>query len=477
MSTELFNDFHRLEVFKLGNFVLKSGLPSPIYIDLRALISDPKLLKHTCHEMTDLINKKEIDYDYIVGVPYAALPMATLISSNLEAPMLIKRKEAKAYGTKKLIEGSFETGKKCLIIEDVVTSGASILETVEALKLEGLICEDVICALNREQGGVERLEKEGIRLHSLVSMTEILNYLVSSDTISADRRIEIEAMLKNTSLANSPTKANGATKTNGTTSTTDLWNLETRKPLLECNPLNAMVLKYMTLKKTNLCVAVDETSKEKILQTIQLIGGFVCAIKLHADIIDDFDQSFIDELTTLSKQHQFVIFADRKLADTGNTVELQLTHGSLHIADWANVVTVHSVPGPSILQSVGNIIKQNKALKGSLLIASLSSKGALTDSEYSKKSLEMANDAKNVVSGFICQKRPSDNPEFLYWTPGVNELKSTDGLGQQWRSIEDAIKRDGNDIIIVGRAITQSQNPVEVARDYASRAFELWKSR
>uniref|UniRef100_A0A914Z6I8 Uridine 5'-monophosphate synthase n=1 Tax=Panagrolaimus superbus TaxID=310955 RepID=A0A914Z6I8_9BILA len=473
MSTDLFNDFHRLEVFKLGNFVLKSGLPSPIYIDLRALISDPKLLKHTCHEMTKLIKEKAIDYDYIVGVPYAALPMATLISSNIEAPMLIKRKEAKAYGTKKLIEGSYETGKKCLIIEDVVTSGASILETVEALKQEGLICVDVICALDREQGGVQRLEKEGINLHSLVSMTAILDYLVSSETISAERREEIEALLKNTSLANT----NAPEKENGTNGTTNSWNLESRKSLLEANSLNLMVLNAMLKKQTNLCVAVDETSKEKILQTVQSIGGYVCAIKLHADIIDDFDQSFVEELTTLSKQLNFVIFADRKLADTGNTVELQLTHGNLRIADWANVVTVHSVPGPSILQSVGNIIKQNKALKGALLIASLSSKGALTDVEYSKKSLEMAKDAKEVVSGFICQKRPSENPAFFYWTPGVNESKSTDGLGQQWRSVEDAIKRDGNDIIIVGRAITQSSNPAETARDYATRAFELWKSR
>ena len=89
----------------------------------------------------------------------------------------------------------------------------------------------------------------------------------------------------------------------------------------------------------------------------------------------------------------------------------------------------------------------------------------------------MALASPDVVSGFICQKRPSDNPAFLYWTPGVNESKSTDGLGQQWRSVEDAITRDGNDIIIVGRAITQSSAPAEVARDYAQRAFELWTSR
>ena len=299
---------------------------------------------------------------------------------QLEVPMLMKRKEAKAYGTKKLIEGIFEPGRRALIIEDVVTSGASILETIEALKLEGLVCEDVICALDREQGGSERLAKEGIRLHSLVSMTAILDYLVSSETITPDRRLEIEEKLKATSVAK-PTEASTTNVTNGTSKP---WNLESRKALLEANPLNAMVLKHIISKQTNLCVAVDETNKDKILDTIKSIGSSVCAIKLHADIIDDFDQAFINELTTLSKQLQFVIFADRKLADTGNTVELQLTHGNLHIADWANLVTVHSVSGPSILQSVGNIVKQEKALKGALLIVCLSSKGALTDEAYSK---------------------------------------------------------------------------------------------
>lgn len=89
----------------------------------------------------------------------------------------------------------------------------------------------------------------------------------------------------------------------------------------------------------------------------------------------------------------------------------------------------------------------------------------------------MAKEAKDVVSGFICQKRSSDDASFLYWTPGVNEGQKSDGKGQQWRSIQDAIERDGNDIIIVGRAITQSDNAAETARQYAEKAFKMWSSR
>src|SRR4029079_13150277 len=106
-----------------------------------------------------------------------ALPIATAISLDQNIPMVMRRKEAKDYGTQKLVEGKFEKGQICLIIEDVVTSGASILETMIPLKAEGLQIEDAVAVLNREQGGKEKLKENGVELHSLISIFDLLKVL------------------------------------------------------------------------------------------------------------------------------------------------------------------------------------------------------------------------------------------------------------------------------------------------------------
>lgn len=124
--------------------------------------------------------------DQVCGVPYTALPIASLISVVSNIPMLIRRKEAKAYGTKKLIEGKFKAGDKCVIIEDVVTSGSSILETVKDLKQEGLDVTEALVIMDREQGGKKNIEKSGIKMKSLYTMTKLMEYLREADKVSQE---------------------------------------------------------------------------------------------------------------------------------------------------------------------------------------------------------------------------------------------------------------------------------------------------
>lgn len=100
--------------------------------------------------------------------------------------MLIKRKEAKSYGTKKLIEGAFSPGDNCVIIEDVITSGSSILETVDALKKEHLNVTEAYVVIDRQQGGRKNLENHGIKVKSLYVMTQLMKYLLQAGKITSE---------------------------------------------------------------------------------------------------------------------------------------------------------------------------------------------------------------------------------------------------------------------------------------------------
>lgn len=186
-------DLHAIQAIKFGSFTLKSGITSPIYFDLRLIISYPSLLKKISKELEKLM--EPLSFDLICGVPYTALPIATALSLDLNVPMLMRRKEVKDYGTKKSIEGAYQKGQSCLIVEDVITSGASILETVVPLEQEGLVIEDVVVVLNREQGGVERVKEKGIFVHPLIGIHDLLKVLFLDKKISESTFREVNEFL------------------------------------------------------------------------------------------------------------------------------------------------------------------------------------------------------------------------------------------------------------------------------------------
>jgi len=181
---------YEAEAVKLGSFKLKSGLTSPIYFDLRVIVSYPELLS----EVADAIGERadRLRFDSLCGVPYTALPIATALSLKRRLPMVMRRKEVKDYGTKKEVEGVFQKGERCLVIEDLATSGSSILETAEALLRQGLEVSDAVVLIDRGQGGAENLAERGIALHAVTTMDEILETLHREGKLSQEKLEEIK---------------------------------------------------------------------------------------------------------------------------------------------------------------------------------------------------------------------------------------------------------------------------------------------
>ncbi|CAI4220827.1 unnamed protein product [Auanema sp. JU1783] len=457
------------EVFKFGQFELKSGQLSPIYIDLRECFGYPVLMEATSSCLTSLIRLVGSEFQGVVGVPYAALPYATIVSQNLKQSLIIIRKEAKSYGTKKLIEGKYENGQKVIIIEDVVTTGGSIIEVINTLRADGLIVEDVFCLLDREQGGRKKLKDHGINLHSLLNMQNILSFLISAERITSEVCLEIIQKLNlSFSLPSSfPVTLDLEDVSRFPINHQKRDALNVRSSLVESD-INKKIINLMIRKESNICLAIDYTESNKILELVNKVGQHVIAIKIHSDIITDFSIEFTEKLVNLSQDMDFLILEDRKFADIGNTNLLQF-NGLLKISEWADLITVHGIQGVDSVAGVFREVVKNPdcRLKGILLIAQLSCTGNLTKLKgYTEEVVSLASDNKDVVCGFICQTRVSKENHFLNWTPGVNIEAKTDGSGQQWRSVDEAVSDQGNDIIIVGRGVTSSTDPVEKVKNY-----------
>lgn len=132
------------------------------------------------------IKEHNLSAKHVCGVPYTALPLATIVSVQQNIPMLVRRKEAKAYGTKKLIEGIYSAGDTCLIVEDVVTSGSSVLDTVRDLSSEGIQVTDAVVVVDREQGGARNIAECSVKMHSLFTLSFLLNTLLEAGKISSE---------------------------------------------------------------------------------------------------------------------------------------------------------------------------------------------------------------------------------------------------------------------------------------------------
>ncbi len=244
---------------------------------------------------------------------------------------------------------------------------------------------------------------------------------------------------------------------------------------LSKHPLSQKLFSLMAKKGSNLCVAVDFTNSQQIIDLAEKVGPFIAILKTHIDIVEDFEPNFITKLKEIAAKHEFLIFEDRKFSDIGQTVQLQYSKGVYRISEWAHLINAHIVSGPGVIKGLKSAIESHSLQnKGCLLIAQMSSKGSLTNNSYAQSAYKMAVENNDFIIGFISQSRISSEQTMIHLTPGVNIVSSGDSLDQMYVSPETAIIERGADVIIVGRGITNADNPQDMANLYRKRAFDAY---
>lgn len=168
-----------------GDYVQASGATFSYYIDLRQIISNPQVFHQVLKAYADILNT--LKFDRIAGIPYGSLPTATGLSLMLHYPMIYPRKEVKAHGTRRLIEGIFEEGETVVVIDDILITGKSILEGAEKIKSAGLKVQDMVVFIDHEAGVKDKIKAQGYNAYSVLTISEITKTLYDAKRITQEQ--------------------------------------------------------------------------------------------------------------------------------------------------------------------------------------------------------------------------------------------------------------------------------------------------
>lgn len=198
VKVEICKILKKIDALQFGVFKLTSGKISPYYIDLRVIPSFPDAFHRVCDFYVSFI-KGEIgaeNFERIAGIPIAGIPFASLIAYHLQKPFLYIRKDIRLHGRQRRIEGIIAPGDRVLLVDDLITTGLSLKKAARAIRTEGGVVNEAVVLLDREEGGKEKLEKSGIRLHALLKVSEIATKLCEIGAIDEEQLKTILRQIK-----------------------------------------------------------------------------------------------------------------------------------------------------------------------------------------------------------------------------------------------------------------------------------------
>jgi len=409
-------------------FVLKSGKTSDVYVDLRHLGATPELNVEVCKALLNIIPamaELQLQHGYVAGLPLGGIPLATLVSAYGNLRLLLIRKESKDHGTGRIIEADIKRETLLLLVDDVISSGSTVRETIERIRKTGVPIKviGVLCVVNRCPDAPPTVPGTEIPIYSLLTLEDIL---------------KVER------------KPSFGSRKSSNTITQELFEL-------------------MERKKTNVCWSADVDDPKELIRIFELVGPHIALIKIHFDGIAGLKMKHVGLLFGMATRLDVMVMADRKFADIGSTVKKQLEcnlgYNKVDSTMRFKCSTVHPIAGDA-----GIKVLQAKNIC-SILVAEMSNTGSLPD--YAKEAVKMAESHANAVMGFICQSRRNCDAgdDFVYMTPGVHLEKQSDGGDQHYRDCDKAIRIQNNDVVIVGRGIHKSSDPLEAVKRYRNAAW------
>ena len=328
MKEKLILELFKKKCIKFGDFSLKDGSKSPIYIDLKNIISYPFIFNILLDEIINIL--KSLEFDRLLGIPYGGLVIASSLCTKFNKPMILMRKEVKKYGLKKSIEGEYNENDKCLIIEDTITTGSSALQFINNIKKYKLVVNDIIVICDRRIDN--KYNFNGRNIHSIFTITDIINILYRHNFIDLSIYNNIKSNIVKIKYKS--------------------YNPDYNNKILK------RLLDIIKKKGKNYCFKYDFNNLNdfnKLLEFIEYYKNDMCILKLYSDLISHFDYNKLKEL---SIKYNFLIM-DGKLFNFSETIFF-CEYTKTNMYKWVNLIELSGFHNNNIFEIVNEINKNVK---------------------------------------------------------------------------------------------------------------------
>ena len=329
MKDKLIIELFNKKCIQFGEFTLKDGSKSPIYIDLKNIISFPYILNSI---LTLLYEKIQLlEFNRLLGVPYGGLVLSSALCSKYSLPMILVRKETKKYGLKKAIEGVYEPKDICLVLEDTISTGSSALDFINKIKKYELIVNDIIVICDRRKDS--KYDFGGRCIHSIFTINDVMNTLYKTKSIDTKTYDTIKTHFSNIKFD---------------TYAPDFKNGNLKHILSNKNNL-----------KTQYCFDANFKDFTKIIELVLFYKYKICILKIYTDIIENLTLDNIGILKKFSVQYNFLIM-DGKLFDYNETRFFYQYTGKFKLNEWINLIELSDLHSEKIMNVIDQINKNVK---------------------------------------------------------------------------------------------------------------------